>query len=109
MTRDSLVEKLNSIRQQAIAESTEKLGSHQLDAHWSIAYACQQPPEPWEIYRVPSLYLMPSTDFYLSHAAEIQEALKLAATWELLRSHAVPKFELEASVTTGCKLIQITD
>ena len=62
---------LHSLRQQALAQGTEKLGSHQLDAHWSLAYACGQPPEAWEIYRVPSLHLMPATDFFTSHPAEI--------------------------------------
>jgi mRNA-degrading endonuclease YafQ of YafQ-DinJ toxin-antitoxin module len=85
MTNADLNETLKSIRKQVIAEGEEKLGSHQLDAHWSIAYACHQPPEAWEIYRVPSLHLMPSTEFYMSHAAEIQESLRPAATWELLR------------------------
>ena len=44
---------LRSLRQQAFAEGIEKIGSNQLDAHWSLAYACGQPPEPWEIFRVP--------------------------------------------------------
>jgi hypothetical protein len=54
---------LRSLRQQAIAVGVEKISSAQLDAHWSPAYACGQPPEAWELYRVPSLHLMPATDF----------------------------------------------
>jgi hypothetical protein len=43
---------LRSLRNQAIAAGASKLGSHQLNAHWSLAYACDHAPEPWEIYRV---------------------------------------------------------
>ena len=96
---ESLVQKLQAIRQQAANEGTDKLGSHQLDAHWSLAYACGKPPETWEIYRVPSLHLMPSTDFYVRHAPEVQEALKPTATWELLHQHAIPKLALAASMS----------
>ena len=90
---------LRSLRQQALADSIGKLGAHQLDAHWSLAYACGQPPEPWEIFRVPTLHLMPSTDFFTGHQSEIQEALKPKATWELLRLHAVEKIALDAGLT----------
>lgn len=90
---------LRSLRQQAAAVGFEQIGSHQLDAHWSLAYACGQSPEPWEMYRVPWLYLMPVTEFYGGHADEIQEALRPVATWELLRSHAVEKLALEARMT----------
>jgi hypothetical protein len=34
------------LREQAGAEGMDNIGSHQLDAHWSLAYACLQPPEP---------------------------------------------------------------
>ncbi len=90
---------LHSLRQQAFAEGIEKLGTHQLDAHWSLAYACEKPPEPWEMCRVPALHLMPPTDFFTDHQAQIQEALKPKATWELLRLHAVEKLALDAGMT----------
>jgi hypothetical protein len=92
-------ELLRSLRQQTLKEGAGKLGSHQLDAHWSLAYACGQSPEPWEIYRAPTLHLYPSTDFLTSHPSEIQEALKPKATWELLRLHAVEKIALETGLT----------
>jgi hypothetical protein len=95
---------LRSLREQALAAGTDKLGSHQLNAHWSLAYACGQPPQPWEVYRVPVLHLMPATDFYHSHAEEIQATSKPKLTWELLRVHAVDKIALEAGMTEGeCK------
>jgi hypothetical protein len=90
---------LVSLRTQALANDIDKLGTHQLDAHLSLAYWCKMPPEPWEIYRVPSLHLMPATDFYTRHAAEIQEALKPKATWEFLRLHAEEKLAFDASLT----------
>jgi hypothetical protein len=90
---------LGFLRQQAVAEGTGNLGSHQLDAHFSLAYACGQPPEAWEIYRVPSLHLMPMTDFFISHPVEIQEALSPRVNWDLLRVHAVEKLELDAAMT----------
>lgn len=90
---------LRSLRRQALVEGMEKIGSHQLDAHWSLAYACGQPPEPWEIYRVPSLHLMPTTEFFAGHPTEIREALKPKATWDLLRLHAVEKLALDSGMT----------
>ena len=75
------------------------LGSHQLNAHWSIAFACKSPPEPWEIYRATSLHLMPETSFYKKYSAEIQGAMKEHATWEFLRIHAEPKLLLESKMT----------
>lgn len=90
---------LRSLRQQALAEGIDKLGSHQLDAHWSLAYACGQAPEPWEMCRVPALHMMPATDFFAGHQLEIQEALKPKATWELLQLHAVEKIALDVGLT----------
>jgi hypothetical protein len=90
---------LHSLRQQALAQGIENLGGSHLDAHWSLACACGQPPEAWEIYRVPSLHLMPTTDFFTSHPAEIQEALKPKATWDLLHRYAVEKLALDAGMT----------
>lgn len=99
MRPDNLLELLRSLRQQAIAAGENNLGSHQLDAHWSIAYASQQLPEAWEIYRAPSLHIMPRTDFYVNHANEIQEALKPVLTWELLKKYAVPKLNLDEAMS----------
>lgn len=90
---------LRSLRQQALVVGADKLGSHQLDAHWSLAYACDQAPEPWELYRVSSLYRMPTTDFFIGHSQEIQEALNSRASGDLLRLHAVEKIKLELSMT----------
>ncbi len=91
--------KLQILRQQALANGEDTLGSHQLDAHWSMAYACCQPPEAWEVYRIPDLHLMPSTDFYIQHAAEIKDALTPSSTWKLLQEHAVPKLALADQMT----------
>jgi hypothetical protein len=99
MQKSEIEALLHLLRQQALAEGVDKLGSHQLDAHWSLAFACKQPPETWEMYRVPTLHLMPSTDFFTNHPKEIQEAAKLRATWELLREHAVEKIALEAGMS----------
>lgn len=99
MQKSEIVTLLRSLREQALAEEADTLGSHQLDAHWSLGYACGQPPEPWEMYRVPFLHLIPSTDFYIGHPEEIQEALRPRATWELLHLHAVPKIALEAGMS----------
>ena len=90
---------LRSLRCQALGNGGDKLSTAQLDAHWSLAYACKQPPEPWEVYRVPALHLMPSTEFFCNHTVEIQEALKPELSWELLRVHAVEKIALDASLT----------
>lgn len=99
MQKSEIEALLRSLRQQALTEGADKLGSHQLDAHWSLAFACNQPPEPSEMYRVPSLHLMPCTDFFTKHPEEIQEALKPRATWELLRVHAVEKIAFEAAMS----------
>ncbi|MGB6175494.1 MAG: hypothetical protein WBF43_03940 [Methylocella sp.] len=96
MQKSEIEALLRSLRHQALTEGADKLGSHQLDAHWSLAFACNRPPEPWEMYRVPTLHLMPSTDFFVNHPREIQEALKPRATWEFLRVHAVEKIAFEA-------------
>ena len=99
-TRNPEIEALlKLLRQQALAESPPNLGSHQLDAHWSLAYACGQPPEAWELYRVPSLNLMPVTDFFTSHPVDIQQALIPKLSWELLRMHAVEKLAFDAGMT----------
>ena len=80
------------------------MGSHQLNAHWSLAYACGLPPEAWEVYRSPGLFVMSSTDFFERHRNEIQDALRPRLTWELLRDHALPKLALEAKMTESeCK------
>lgn len=89
---------LATLRQRAM-QTPNELGSHQLDAHWSLAYACNAAPEPWEIYRAASLYLMPCTKYFVEHEAEIVDALRQDATWELLRIHAVEKLALEAKFT----------
>ncbi len=92
------------LRHQAIAIGAENLGSHQLDAHWSLAYACGEAPADWELYRVPALHLMPATEFYYDHPEEIQTALQPKATWDLLRIHAVEKIALDAGMTEAeCK------
>jgi hypothetical protein len=90
---------LRSLRHQAVANGIDKISTAQLNAHWSLAYACQQPPEPWEVYRVPALHLMPSTDFFGDHPVEIQETLKPELSWELLRVHATEKLALDAGST----------
>jgi len=104
MTNSNIIETLGIMRRQAVLQGVNKLGSAQLDAHLSVAYACGEPPEPWEIYRVPSLHLMPSTDFYVSHSDEIQEVLGPLTTWRLLKEHAIPKLELDAGMSKqDCK------
>lgn len=90
---------LRSLREWAIVDIQKRLGSHQLDAHLSLAYACEKPPEPWELYRASKLYLMPSTQFYNNHPVEIQEALRPQLTWEMLRFHADKKFIFQKSIT----------
>jgi len=90
---------LCSLRQHALAKNIANLGSHQVNAHWSLAYACEQPPEPWEICRAPPLHLMPSTVFFSGHQPEIQEALKPKATWDLLHLHAAEKIALDSGMT----------
>lgn len=82
-----------------VAATPEKLGSHQLDAHWSLAYVCGAAPEPWELYRVPALSLMPATRFFVEHKAEIEAALQTHATWDLLRDHAIEKIKLASELT----------
>jgi hypothetical protein len=89
---------LRSLREQ-VAATPSKLGSHQLDAHWSLGYACGVAPEPWEMYRAARLLGMPCTQFFVEHEAEIVDALRQDATWELLRDHAVEKLALEAQLT----------
>jgi len=90
---------LTTLRQQPLLQSADQLGSHQLDAQLSLAYACGQPPEPWELYRSATLHLMPTTAFFVSNADAIQNALRPNATWELLREHAGPKLALQAAMT----------
>ncbi|SDJ36387.1 hypothetical protein SAMN04487926_14527 [Paraburkholderia steynii] len=99
MADDSLRNLLQSLRQQVLRKGADTLGSHQLNAHWSIAYACAADPQSWEIYRVPGLHNMPATEFYVKHPDEIQEAIRPHAAWELLRTHALPKLELDARMT----------
>lgn len=89
---------LTRLREQA-AVPKYALGSHQLDAHWSLAYACGAPPESWEMYRAAALHLMPCTQFFVAHESEIVETVKEAATWELLRDHALEKLRLDAGMT----------
>ena len=99
MEEIALITLLSFLREQALKQGQEKLGSHQLNAHWSIAFACKSPPEPWEIYRATSLHSMPETSFYKKYSAEIQRAMKEHASWELLRMHAEPKLLLESEMT----------
>ncbi|MGC8476290.1 MAG: hypothetical protein ACP5NP_08045 [Acetobacteraceae bacterium] len=99
MSRDEIASLLSRLREDAFTKQAETLGSHQLEAHWSLAYACGQPPTPWELYRSPRLFGMPLTGFFHEHSNEIQEALQPKATWELLRDHAVPKLELDRSMS----------
>ncbi len=103
--QQSLRDLLLALRQQAIAGAEQMIGSHQLDAHWSIAYACAEAPDPWELYHVPWLHSMPLTSFYGEHPREIQEALGPTVSADLLAHHAVPKVQLEARMTEDeCKL-----
>jgi hypothetical protein len=51
------------------------------------------------MYRVPFLHLMPSTDFFIKHPNEMQEALKPKATWEFLQRYALPKIALGAGMS----------
>lgn len=99
MRKSEIETLLRSLRQQAIDNGADKIGSHQLDAHWSLAYVSDLPPEPWEIYRVPFLHLMPATDFFIRHPQEIQEALKSRTSWDLLHLHAVEKIRLESEMS----------
>jgi len=98
--QDEILKVLLYVRHQAVQFQKEKIEFHQLTAHWSLAYACSQPPEPWEIYQVPSLIpSIPSTDFFKNHPSEIREAIRPYATWDLLKVHAVEKLALEAAMT----------
>lgn len=95
---------LARLRAQAIGPDAPNIGSHQLNAHWSLACASGQPPEPWEVYRSPGAFVLPATDFFARHTDEIQEALRPKLSWELLRDHAVPKVALEVEMSDGeCK------
>lgn len=77
-------------------ERNAVLGSHQLDALWSLAYAAEASPEPWELYRSAELNQIPTTMFYRNHMSEICEALKPASTYELLQRVANEKIALES-------------
>jgi hypothetical protein len=90
---------LARLREHAQERGDGRLGSHEVNAHWTLAYACHQPPTTWEIYRSPGLYVMPTTKFFDEHRNEIEECIKPKATWELLRDHAVPKLALDAAMT----------
>lgn len=89
---------LEYLRRQAIEQGVETLGSHQLDAHWSVAYACGQAPEAWELYRAAPLHLIPCTRFFLEHPGEIQDAIRPYATWDLLEEQATGKVSAARSV-----------
>lgn len=88
---------LRYLRRQA-HENVIPLGSHQLNAHLSIAYSCKEPPEGWEIYRIAPLNSIPSTDFYDSHSEEIAQELQCVATWEFLDEYAGERLSIAKAV-----------
>src|SRR5436190_13680158 len=98
VTLNDIQATLRLLRQQA-ASAPESVGSHQLHAHWSLAYACGEAAEPSEMYRAPGLQLMPCTEFYVGHASEIEVALKREATHSLLKEYGDEKRALEARFT----------
>jgi hypothetical protein len=95
MRRAEIVTLLQYLRAQAKNVDGDILGSHQLDAHWSLAFACNHPPEPWELYRAADFHKIPTTDFFATHPIEIQEALKPKTTWDLLHAQAAARIALE--------------
>ena len=99
MLRTEIATLLRYLREQAKNLDGDILGSHQLDAHWSLAFACNQPPEPWEMYRAPDSHNIPITEFFTNHPTEIQEALKPKATWDLLQAQAGARIALEDSMS----------
>ena len=99
MNQTEIQSLLVSLRQYALAKAPEALGGHQLDAHWSLAYACGQPPTAWELYRSVGLTGMPATTFFETHRGEIEGALQPKARWDLLRDYAVPKLALADSMS----------
>ena len=99
MLRTEIATLLRYLREQAKNLDGDILGSHQLDAHWSLAFACNQPPEPWEMCRAPDFHNIPITEFFTNHPTEIQEALKPKATWDLLQAQADASTALEDSMS----------
>jgi hypothetical protein len=95
MQTTAIIRLLCDLRAQAKASIDGRLGSHQLAAHWSLAVACHQPPEPWEMYRATDTTRIPFTEFFAAHPLEIQEALKPKATWDLLYAQAAAIMALE--------------
>lgn len=99
MRRADIQALLVSLRERELNSETPGMGSHQLNALWSLAYACGEAPKPFEVYRSPGAFVLPATDFFAAHPDEIREALRPRLSWELLRDHAVPKLALDAGMT----------
>jgi hypothetical protein len=97
---------LNDLHAQAKAAPDDRLGGHQLAAHWSLAVACNQPPKSWEMYRATNFTNIPTTDFFAAHPLEIQEALKPRATWDLLNAHATAIMTVEDSLNASERTAQ---
>ncbi|OIQ84985.1 hypothetical protein GALL_331780 [mine drainage metagenome] len=96
---------LKKLREQAAGQGTDALGYHQLGAHWSIAFMCEEAALAWEMYRAATLAMLPCTKFFRGHQSENEKALTPHATWTLLRDHAIPNLELQAAMTDDeCKL-----
>ena len=64
--------------------------------HWPIGATC---PRSRGKYIEFPLCILPATDFYTTHATEIQEALKSKVSWEFPRLHAKEKLALDAGLT----------
>lgn len=84
MDISEISDRLAYLRRQAIEKGLDALGSHQIDAHWSLAFACKEAPTPWELYRAVFLHLIPCTEFFRAHASGIQDAMRAHTDWKLL-------------------------
>ena len=99
MQRADILTLLVSLREREASSETPGTGSHQLNALWSLAYACGKAPEPSEVYRSPGAFVLPATDFFAAHPDEIREAIRSRLSWEMLRDHALPKLALDAGMS----------
>jgi hypothetical protein len=79
------------VRHLATEKGFDALGSHQIDAHWSLAFACKEAPTTWELYWAVFVHSIPCTDFFRAHSSEIQDAMIPHADWKVLKEQSKGK------------------
>lgn len=98
-SRDSLAKQFPKFRTYH-SLNPDKIGSHQLDAHFDACVTLSLAPEPWELYESARVYGLPRTKFYQDYRSEIILELAQFSTLDLLMDYATNNDTVMESLTS---------